>query len=441
MLVSPIILYDHPEIAEQSEGALYDSTEIDEILTLRVMTMTDEEKAQARATDPLAAQIIDRCDSMSPEAMQDLHGVLRNPHAPTQEPGLIPEVPTDVDWWDPMADTAVRPELDACWSTACGWPRAAGSGCGRRAGPMRRTSSSPTRSRASPRCTRTSTATSTSASSSRTIRPPTCTTGTAATCTSRRTRSNHSRMSARKEFEMDVVGWVAIGVSLPWSVVGGVLVGLRSIPDVTAIHEDPQHVDGRQRGEHVPNPGSRNRQHLPRGRRLRPRGDAPRRRDSSPSPRVQLVDYGIRGMHLAYDLLDGVATHSSSSTRSPIAGRPAHFTSSRPIMKPSPPQPVSRHTAWTRLRCSPRLTALGGTPPLHHRDRLRGRERRRGHGPVRPGGRRGARSGARRSNDVLAAWLLDTGTRRADHVSGNPGTGRPNAGGLRRPARTRRRRG
>jgi uncharacterized protein YaiI (UPF0178 family) len=48
LLISPIILYDHPEIAEQSEGALYDSTEIDEILTLRVMTMTDEEKAQAR---------------------------------------------------------------------------------------------------------------------------------------------------------------------------------------------------------------------------------------------------------------------------------------------------------------------------------------------------------------------------------------------------------
>ena len=113
VLVSPIILYDHPEIAEQSKGALYDSTEIDEILTLRIMTMTDEEKAQARATDPLAAQIIDRCDTMSPEAMLDLHGVLRNPHAASQEPGLIPEVPTDVDWWDPMADTAVRPDLDA----------------------------------------------------------------------------------------------------------------------------------------------------------------------------------------------------------------------------------------------------------------------------------------------------------------------------------------
>jgi hypothetical protein len=111
VLVSPIILYDHPEIAEQSEGSLFDSTEIDEILTLRVMTMTDEEKAQARATDPLAAGIIDRCDSMSPEAMLNLHGVLRDPHA--ESPQLIPEVPEGVDWWDPMADTAVDPGSDA----------------------------------------------------------------------------------------------------------------------------------------------------------------------------------------------------------------------------------------------------------------------------------------------------------------------------------------
>lgn len=112
-LVSPIILYDHPEIAEQSGGALYDSTEIDEILTLRVMTMTDEEKAQARATDPKAAAIIERCDSMSPEAMLNLHGVLRDPHAMSEGAGLIPEIPEGVDWWDPLADNAVRPDLDA----------------------------------------------------------------------------------------------------------------------------------------------------------------------------------------------------------------------------------------------------------------------------------------------------------------------------------------
>lgn len=115
LLVSPIILYDHPEIAEQSEGALYDATEIDELLTLRVMTMTDTEKAAARATDPLAAQIIDRCDAMSPESMQRLHGVLRDPHLgePAGRPDLIPAVPDGVPWWDPLADNAVRPDIDA----------------------------------------------------------------------------------------------------------------------------------------------------------------------------------------------------------------------------------------------------------------------------------------------------------------------------------------
>lgn len=113
LLISPIILYDHPEVAEQSDTALYDCTEIDEILTLRVMTMTDEEKAQARATDPRAARIIDECAAMSPEAMARLHGVLRNPHALGAPTGLLPEIPEGVDWWDPLADSAVQPEIDA----------------------------------------------------------------------------------------------------------------------------------------------------------------------------------------------------------------------------------------------------------------------------------------------------------------------------------------
>ncbi|SBS78889.1 conserved hypothetical protein [uncultured Mycobacterium sp.] len=112
LLISPIILYDHPEVAQESGGALYDSTEIDEILTLRVMTMTDEEKAQARATDPLAAQLIERCDGMSPEDMLGLHGVLRTPRTDARPP-LIPEVPDGVDWWDPLADKAVQPDVDA----------------------------------------------------------------------------------------------------------------------------------------------------------------------------------------------------------------------------------------------------------------------------------------------------------------------------------------
>ena len=68
VLVAPMVLPDQPAIAPESPGDLFDATEIDEILTLRVMTLTEEEKAAARGTDPRAAAIIDRCDTMSEEA-------------------------------------------------------------------------------------------------------------------------------------------------------------------------------------------------------------------------------------------------------------------------------------------------------------------------------------------------------------------------------------
>ncbi|MBV8456498.1 MAG: hypothetical protein JO122_07770, partial [Acetobacteraceae bacterium] len=41
MLAAPIILYDFPQIAAESAGDLFDSTEIDEILSLRILTMTE----------------------------------------------------------------------------------------------------------------------------------------------------------------------------------------------------------------------------------------------------------------------------------------------------------------------------------------------------------------------------------------------------------------
>ena len=51
MLASPIILYDYPQIAPQSPRNLFDSTEIDEILSLRIMTLTDEEKQAVAGAD------------------------------------------------------------------------------------------------------------------------------------------------------------------------------------------------------------------------------------------------------------------------------------------------------------------------------------------------------------------------------------------------------
>ncbi|MFB9835879.1 hypothetical protein [Actinoallomurus acaciae] len=78
LLSSPILLYDHPRIAPESPGDLHDAAEIDEILSLRTLTLTEEEKREARATDPRGAAIVDRVDAMPPEIFSRLHGAIRS---------------------------------------------------------------------------------------------------------------------------------------------------------------------------------------------------------------------------------------------------------------------------------------------------------------------------------------------------------------------------
>jgi hypothetical protein len=77
MLSSPIILYDYPQIAPESAGELFDGTEIDEILSLRIMTMTDQEKLEMRQSDDRARQILERTETLPEEQFRKLHGVLR----------------------------------------------------------------------------------------------------------------------------------------------------------------------------------------------------------------------------------------------------------------------------------------------------------------------------------------------------------------------------
>jgi hydrogenase maturation protease len=77
MLSSPIILYDYPQIAPESAGDLFDGTEIDEILTLRIMTLTDEEKRAMRGVDERARRILERTESLSAEQMMKMHGAVR----------------------------------------------------------------------------------------------------------------------------------------------------------------------------------------------------------------------------------------------------------------------------------------------------------------------------------------------------------------------------
>jgi hypothetical protein len=77
MLASPVILYDYPQIAPESQGDMYDGTEIDELLTLSIAAMSDDEKRLARATDPLARALVDRADHMPREHYERLHGAIR----------------------------------------------------------------------------------------------------------------------------------------------------------------------------------------------------------------------------------------------------------------------------------------------------------------------------------------------------------------------------
>lgn len=139
VLASPVTLYDFPAVAPESAGELCDSTEIDEILALRVLTLTEEEKREARGTDARAAAIVDMADNMPPEMWERLHGTVRSLRdvggssgagdpveellrgaAPgIEEPSLrVLGVPEDTDpselppWWDPGADASVHPESD-----------------------------------------------------------------------------------------------------------------------------------------------------------------------------------------------------------------------------------------------------------------------------------------------------------------------------------------
>ena len=77
LLSSPIILYDYPKIAPESAGDLFDGTEIDEILSLRIMTLTDDEKREMRQSDERARAMLERTETMPVEQLMKLHGVLR----------------------------------------------------------------------------------------------------------------------------------------------------------------------------------------------------------------------------------------------------------------------------------------------------------------------------------------------------------------------------
>ena len=77
LLSSPIILEDYPRIAPESPGDLFDGGEIDQMLILNILTLTDEEKEEMRATDPRTREILERTEALNPDELMKLHGAIR----------------------------------------------------------------------------------------------------------------------------------------------------------------------------------------------------------------------------------------------------------------------------------------------------------------------------------------------------------------------------
>ncbi|MGI8572078.1 MAG: hypothetical protein ACR2L9_05545, partial [Solirubrobacteraceae bacterium] len=88
-----IALPDHPQIAPESRGGLFDSTEIEEALLLHVQALSDSEREEIERQDPTVREMIARAMAATPEDIVALHGrvTLRDPETnepPVEPPGL-----------------------------------------------------------------------------------------------------------------------------------------------------------------------------------------------------------------------------------------------------------------------------------------------------------------------------------------------------------------
>ena len=106
LLCSPIILYDYPQIAPESAGDFFDGTEMDEMLALRVMTLTEEEKAEMRNVDDRARAILERTETLPQDFLMKVHGVIRGLRpVPENSAGPQPDIDmVAVGEWNPLEE-------------------------------------------------------------------------------------------------------------------------------------------------------------------------------------------------------------------------------------------------------------------------------------------------------------------------------------------------
>jgi hypothetical protein len=124
ILGTTYVLPDHPQIAPESRGALFDSTEIEEALLLHVQVLSGEERAEIERADPAVREMIERAAAATPEDIIALHGrvEIRDPvtnEPPKEPPGLPdptggqPEAIVDGVRFERGAKVVIRPGPDA----------------------------------------------------------------------------------------------------------------------------------------------------------------------------------------------------------------------------------------------------------------------------------------------------------------------------------------
>lgn len=99
VLGAAIVLPDHPQLAPESRGSLFDGTEIEEALLLHVHSLSDAERAEIERGDPAVRAMVERAAAATPDELLRLHGrvTLRDPPAPSALPDLTGEESATVE--------------------------------------------------------------------------------------------------------------------------------------------------------------------------------------------------------------------------------------------------------------------------------------------------------------------------------------------------------
>jgi hypothetical protein len=118
MLGAAIVLPDHPQIAPESRGNLFDNTEIEEALVLHVQALSDDERAEIARQDPAVREVVERAGAVTQEELLRLHGRMTleppQPSAAVRDPTRgLPDVEVDGVVFRRGGRALVRPGLDA----------------------------------------------------------------------------------------------------------------------------------------------------------------------------------------------------------------------------------------------------------------------------------------------------------------------------------------